>query len=183
MIEAAPDHEAVGDFEAAEIDGHLDDAAHGAVKERTDTERARAAAGQRLQEITRGETGIDDVFDQQYIFVSNGLIEIFGDTDQAGRGAARGAAEAGDRQEVNLNRYSEGAGERGEEKDGALEYGYQLKIASAIFFADFSGDFADAGGDLLFREQDPLDILRGRIHDEATIRKPYLKTRSWKSFW
>ena len=48
MVEAKADHEAIGDFEAAVIDGNLDDAAGIAIQERADGERVGSAAGEGL---------------------------------------------------------------------------------------------------------------------------------------
>ena len=45
VIQAAAYDKAVRDFEAAEFDGHLDNAAHGTVEEGADAERTLATAG------------------------------------------------------------------------------------------------------------------------------------------
>ena len=71
----------------------------------------------------------------------------------------------------------------GQEKDGALEDGDQLEVAPAVFLADLDGYFGNARGHLFFGEQNSLDVFGHGGHDEATIRSPYLNTRSWKSFW
>src|SRR5579871_6373222 len=77
VIEPEADHEAIGYFKAPEIDGHLHDAARGAVEHDAQTERSRAAAGERLEQVARRESGIDDVLDQQNVFILDGMIEIF----------------------------------------------------------------------------------------------------------
>src|SRR6185295_19353429 len=82
-VESAADHESIRNLEASKIDRDLHDAAYGAIEERADSQRPGAAAGQRLQEIARCETGIDDVFDQQHVFVLNRLVQILGDAHHA----------------------------------------------------------------------------------------------------
>ena len=62
------------------------------------------------------------------------------------------------------------------------EIGNQLEIASAVFVAYFGGYFRDARRYLVFREENALQVCGRRGH-EATIFRPYLNTRSWKSFW
>ena len=118
---------------------------------------------------TRGEAGVDDVFHQQNVFVLNGIVQILGDAHHAGGGAA----EAGNRQEIDLHRDFDGAGQSGQEKDGAFQNAYQLQVAAAIFFADLRGHFADARRDLFFGEQDAFDHWRG--HSQAVFEDQILK--------
>src|SRR6476646_885163 len=82
VIQAAAHHEAVGNFETAIIHRHLHNTAHRAIEQSADSERARLTPGQSLKKVTRGETGIDDVFDQQDVFVLHWMVQIFRDTHQ-----------------------------------------------------------------------------------------------------
>src|SRR5580704_6510510 len=87
VIEAAAYYEAVWDFETAEVDRHLRDAADGAVEQGADGDRARGAAGERLQQIACRQAGVDDVFDKQDVFALDGIVEILGDAHHT-RGVA-----------------------------------------------------------------------------------------------
>src|SRR5260370_20088610 len=157
-IETAAYHEPVGDLEAAEIDGDLHDAAHGAVEQGADGERPRPSAGQGLQEITRGEAGVDDVLDQKHVFILNRLVQIFRDADHALRAAVIGVtAEAGDGQEIDLDGTVHGAGERGEKEDGAFQHADELDFAAFEAVVDFTRHLANALAYLRFGKPNSVD--------------------------
>src|ERR1035438_580532 len=126
-IEAESHHEAVGNLKTAVIDGHLHDAAAGSIEERTNGERIGRAAGQVLQEVAEREAGIDDILDQQHVLAFDAVVEILGDAHHAGSTAAVG--EAGDTQEIHLDRNFDDTVGGGEKKDSPFE---DTALAGAI---------------------------------------------------
>src|SRR5580704_6880467 len=85
VIQAAADHEAVRNFETAEIDRHLCDAPDGTVEQSANSDRSRSAACKRLQQIARRQAGVDNVFNKQDVFVLDGVVKIFSDAHHSRR--------------------------------------------------------------------------------------------------
>ena len=176
-VQAAAHHEPVGDLKTSIVHRHLNNSTCGAVEERADSQRARLASGQRLQQVARGEAGIHDIFHQQNIFVLNGMIQVLGDSHHAWSTVAK----ARNRQEIDLERNLDGARQSGQKEYRAFQHRDQFQVTTLILRADFRRHFLDALVHLLFGEQDPFDARRSR--QRTASFKPCLNTRSWKSFW
>ena len=181
VVEAEADDEAVGDFEAAEVDGEGNDAAGGAVEQGAEGDGVGAAAGEGLQQIAGREARVDDIFDQDDVFAFDGIVEILRDANNAG--GAGVVREARDGEEIHFHRDGDFAHESGEEEDGAFEDSDEFEVAVFVLFGDFGGDGANALVDLIFREQDALDRWERLAHElTGCSERPYFTTRSWMSF-
>ena len=67
VVESVPHDELVRDLETDVADRNLDDAGFPLGEQRANSERTRVAALQRLEEIAEGESGVDDVLDDQHV--------------------------------------------------------------------------------------------------------------------
>ena len=47
--------------------------------------RIAAPAGERLQKVAGGQTGVDDIFHEQDVFILYRLVKVFGDPHQTRR--------------------------------------------------------------------------------------------------
>src|SRR5271157_728148 len=182
VVESETDHEAVGYFETPVVHRDLHDAARGPVQKRAHRQRIGSPPRQVLQEVAQRETGVHDVLHQEDVLALDGLVQVLGDAHHA-RGAAL-VREAGDRQEVHLHRDVDVAGQRGEEKDGALEHAHQLQNAAGVMVRDFGGYLADPLVDLLLGEEHARQAGKHGAHTSTRrSARPYLKIRFSKSFW
>ena len=71
-VQAVADDEHVRHLEADEVDRDLHPSPGGLGQERTDVEAGRAARPQQVQQVLQGETGVDDVLDQQDVSALDG---------------------------------------------------------------------------------------------------------------
>src|SRR5579864_6747996 len=115
VVEAKSPHKPVGNLETAVVHRNLHNTARVTVEEGAHGERIGSAAGQRLQQIPQREAGIHDILDQQHVFAFNTLVEVLGDSHHARRAAFVG--EAGNAQEVDLDRNFNVTRQGGEEKN------------------------------------------------------------------
>src|SRR5260370_22480573 len=83
MIQPKPGHKPVRDLKAAKIDWHLYQAARSAVEQRAESQRIWPASGQVLEQIARGEPGVDDVLHQHHVFALDAVIQVLRDSHQA----------------------------------------------------------------------------------------------------
>ena len=130
-------------------------------------ERPRPAPGQRLQQIARGEAGVDDVLHQQDVLVLNRIVQILGDAHHAGRAPAVGPPKLEIARKSILTGMSMARASAVRKNTEPLSTPISFKIPPAILLADLRGHFADARGDLLLGEQDALDSGGG-----VTARSP-----------
>src|SRR5262245_49492939 len=65
-IEPVSDHEVIFDREAEVFDGHRRAKARRLVQKRANLERARQARAQELEQVRDGQTGVDDVLDEEH---------------------------------------------------------------------------------------------------------------------
>ena len=103
-------------------------------------------------EITEGETGVEDVFDDDDVLALDGVVDVLDELDGAGGDA--GATVGGDGDEVEGVIDADGAGEIGEEDGRAFEDSDEHDGLALVVGGDLGADFTSAIGDLLPGEED-----------------------------
>jgi hypothetical protein len=151
VVHAIADDEAVGDGEAYVVGFDGDEAALGFVETGGDLERCRFVLEHEAAEVAEGEAGVEDVFDEDDVFAFDGIVDVLYELD--GAGGDLGAAVAGDGDEVEGVVDLDGAGEVGEEDGSAFEDADEDDAVSGVVGGDLLADGVDAGGDLLFGEE------------------------------
>ena len=96
-------------------------------------------------EITKGETRVDDVLDDDHVAAGNVGVEVLHDAHDAAGGG--GLPVGGDRHEVHLEGAVNGAGQVAHENDGTLEDTNQQRGAAGIVRGDLRAHLRDALGD------------------------------------
>ena len=156
VVHAVADDELVGDFEGDVVGFDGDEAARGFVEAGCDFEGCGLVLEHEASEITEGETGVEDVFDEDDVLALDGVVDVFDEFD--GSTGDFGSAVAGDRNEVEGVVDVDGASEVGEEDGCAFEDSDEddgLSVGmSGVVCGDLSADLAGAVGDLLFGEED-----------------------------
>ena len=101
--------------------------------------------------------GVDDVLDDQHVPAGDVGVEVLHDADDAGRLGAR--AIGGVRHPVHLDVPGERAGEVGHHHDGTLEDAHEEQVLPVVVLLDCRGEFAYLGLDLVFGEEDSLQVV------------------------
>ena len=109
-----------------------------------------------VQEIVQCEAGVDDVFDDQDVLALDVALKVFHDAKDATGGGVFPIAGPGDK--VHGGGDAEVAHEVGEEDEGAVEDTNEDGLLVAIVAGDLSGQLFDLGLDLLFGDEDFLDV-------------------------
>ena len=155
VIEPKAHHEPVGNLKAAIVQRNLHDAARGAVEQGADRERFWSAPGQMLEQITGGESGVDNIFHQQNVLAFDALVQILGDAHQARRGLRIG--EAGDSQKIHGQGHGQLARQGGEEEHRTFQNAHQFELAARVVRRNLCGHFQDSAMDLFFGEEHAFD--------------------------
>ena len=103
-------------------------------------------------EVAEGETGVEDVFDEDDVFAFVRVVDVLDEFN--GTGGDAGAAVAGDGDEVEGVVDLDGASEIGEEDSGAFKDADEDDGLALIVSSDLRADLAGAVGDLLFGDED-----------------------------
>src|SRR5712692_9712742 len=105
-----------------------------------------------------GPAGVKDILDNQNVASFDAEIEVFGDLDFA-RGGCAGAV-ACDAHEVHGHLDLKVTDQIRQEDPGALEYGHQVRAASAVIGRDLAPQFPDSFGNFLSVQED-FEVLFG----------------------
>ena len=103
-------------------------------------------------EVAEGETGVEDVFDEDDVLAFDGVVDVLDEFD--GTGGDAGAAVAGDGDEVEGVVDADSASEVGQKDGGTFEDADQDDGLAFVVGRDLCSDLAGAVGDLLFGDQD-----------------------------
>ena len=145
-VHAVADDELVRNLEANVVGFDRDEAALGFVEAGGDLERGGFVLEHQAAQVAQGETGVEDVFDDDDVLALDGVVDVLDELDGA-RGDA-GAAIAGDGDEVEGGVDGNGAGEVGEEDRRAFEYADQDDDLPGVIGGDLLAERLDAVGDL-----------------------------------
>src|SRR5699024_4137083 len=159
VVQAVADDELVGDVESDVRDVELRGQGVGLAQQGDDLERPRVAVAKVLHQPRQGEAGVDDVLEDHHVAALDVAVAVLEDADDAGGGG--GVAVRRHRHELHLRGQIQPAGEVGHEEDGALEHADQdeVLVGVPVALVHAGGHFGDAGVQLLFADQDGLDIL------------------------
>lgn len=83
-IHSVSDNKHVGNLKTAIRDRKVDNSARGFIEERTDVYRSGIALAEGVDEISRGESSIDNIFNQEDVSSGDAFVEIFGDLYDTG---------------------------------------------------------------------------------------------------
>ena len=117
VIETIADDVGVGDLEAGVENGDVDQTALALVKEGADFEAGGLPLAEAVEDEVEGETGGDDVLDQEDVASGDIEVEIFGEADAVRLALVRGS----DGEVIDGEGAGDGAGEVSEEVGHALE--------------------------------------------------------------
>jgi hypothetical protein len=84
VVHAVADDEEVGDGEANVVGLDFFDAAGGLVEQRGDAQGLGVVLKEELAQVSEGEAGVENVFDDQDVLAFDGLVEILDELDGAG---------------------------------------------------------------------------------------------------
>lgn len=167
IIESVSDDKFVGDLEAEVVNCDGLDVAGRFIEERADADRTGFSCLEIFDQVVHGQACVDDIFDDEDIFVDDGGREVAG---QANDPRALGAcAVRRDRKKVDDQRQIDVTGEIGEEEVTSTQDADQDEIFVLVVLGDLRTEFLDAGMDLFLGEQD----LEGRVfedrHDDISL--------------
>jgi hypothetical protein len=148
VVHAVADDELVGNFEANVVGLDGDQAAIGFVEAGGDLQRCRFVLEHESAEITEGESGVEDVFDDDDVLALDGVVDVFDELD--GAGGDTGAAVTGDGDEVEGGVDSDGACEIGEEDGCAFEDADENDGLAGVVGGDLMTKGLNTVGDLRF---------------------------------
>jgi hypothetical protein len=160
VVHAVADDELVGDFEGYVVGFDGDETALGLVEAGGNLERGGLVLEHQAAKIAEGETGVEDVFDDDDMLAFDGVVDVFDELD--GAGGDTGAAVAGDGYEVEGVVDADGAGEVGEEDGCAFENTDENDGLAGVVGGDLGADGFGSFGDLFFGEEDRHGVGGGK---------------------
>src|SRR5882762_259794 len=147
VVEPVAHHEAVLDLEPEVVDGDPGPRPRRLVQQRAQLHGRGPAGGEVVEQVPHGESGIDDVLDDQDVLGLDGLGEVAGDLHHAGR--LRRLPVAGEPDEIDGQRQVDGSGQIGDEDVGALQHAEQHQLFALIVPLDPRAQLANPVRDLL----------------------------------
>ncbi len=167
IIETVSYDEFIGDLEAEVVNRHRLDVAGRFIEERANADGSGSSRLEIFDQVVHGQARVDDVFDDQDIFVDDGGREIAG---QANDPRALGAcAVRRDGKEIDDQRQIDVTGEIGKKEITSAQNADQDEIFVLIVLGDLRTEFLDTGMDLFLSKQD----LEGRVfedrHDDISL--------------
>lgn len=142
VVEAVTDDELIGDGKTDVIALDRLQTARGFVQQSGQTECFRTALAKNPQEVVRGETGVENVFNEDHVQSRYVVVQIL-EHAHLPRGFLR-LAVACDGDEINGCLEINLAGEIGEEKTGALQHADQVNPLSFKVLRDLTSHRANA---------------------------------------
>lgn len=98
--------------------------------------------------MAQGDARVDDVFDDEDIFILDIVVEVLADFEDTGRRRRRTVAGAA--HEIEVDRAIDAAGQVGEKGDGPFEDAAHEDGLAGIIFGDLGAQFVNAGSNLFF---------------------------------
>ena len=152
VVHSIPDDEEVGNGEAYVVCFDFFDAAGGLVEEGGDAEGLWVLLEEELAQIGECEAGIENVFDDEYVFPLDGVVKVFDELDCAGGPLSLAITGGGDKVEGGID--LDGSGQVGEKGRCAFQNADHDEPFALEILGDLSAHFGDALGDLLTGEKD-----------------------------
>jgi hypothetical protein len=152
--EPVPGEELVGNGEADMVERHVVyEPPVGTIEERHRREARGASQRQRPCQEVEGQTGVDDVLDDEDVPTDDRRVEVLQQPDRAGVPArVRGELE-----EVDTVRDRQRAGEVGKEDGAGLEWRDEQRLAARVRRRQLGPQFDDPSTDLLAGQVDLPD--------------------------
>jgi len=157
VVEAVAHHKRGGNGEAGIVRLERDLAARRLVEQRADLDGVRLALVEELHDHLERVAGVDDVLEDEHVAALNIVVDVLAEGQLAGRLGA--SLERGDAHEVLLYRNGDRLRHLRKEGDDALENADQNGAFAAVILRDLRADLADPGVNILFRDQNPFDVL------------------------
>jgi hypothetical protein len=158
VVQTIAHHELVRHLKALVIRLDVGLAAAGLIKDGADLNGVRVAHLEHGHKVGQGDSGVQNVLHDQHILAGQITVQILDDLDQtAGGGVA--AAVAGDHHKVDIAGDAHSPHQIGHKDHRALEDGHQHQIFTGIIPADLSAQLCHFGLQLLFADQNGLDII------------------------
>ncbi len=151
IVEAVAEHKMVFDGEADVVEGDFDDLVGGLVEEGADANAAWGAGAHIFDEIVHREACIDDIFDDEDVFVVDGDGEVGGHANDAAAAGAR--AVAGEAKEIADAGQVDVANEVGEEGKDALEDADDGEIQTFVITGNLRAEAGASGLDVIDGEE------------------------------
>jgi 5-methylthioadenosine/S-adenosylhomocysteine deaminase len=158
VVEPVPDDEVVVDGEADVLDLHVHLATGRLAEEARRAQHPRIARTQNILEVGEGQTGVDNVLDDEDVLAVERGVEVFREPDFAGTRSAFRVAR--DRHEIHRDAAFHVPDQVRHEDEGALEDGDEVKV-SRIVRANLRGHFGHAILELVGADQDAGGALVG----------------------
>src|SRR5690606_21571949 len=176
VVEPVAHHELVRDVEPDVTDGHVDLHRLALTQQRTHGQRSGITAGEVLQQPRQGQSGVDDVLDDEHVPAGDVAVEVLQDTHDPGRRSRRTVRRH--RHELQLRRDRQSASEVGHEHDRTFEYTDENEIGRRLVGRVVRRDLLGQLGDLV------LDLLLGDEHggDVALVHGQLPRTVGWHRF-
>src|SRR5579862_1341657 len=152
VIEAVSDHKFIRDLESDVIGLHRLQPPRRLIEQCRYTERLGLPLPQNAQEIAQGQTGVENILDEDYIEAGDVAIEIFQHAHLAGRFLAPAVARDGD--EVDRTFQVNLANEVGEKNARALQHANQVNALAFEVARNLARDAANPLFDLSAPNQD-----------------------------
>src|SRR4030095_9610754 len=162
VVEPVADHEIVRDHEAHVVDVHVDLPAGHLVQQDTQGEAPGVAGRHVAPQVADGPARVDDVLHDDHVPALDGDGQVGGQPHHPRGPRARPVGGHG--HEVHGAGQRDGAEQIGGEEDRALQHTDQERRAPLVVATDGATQIADAGGDLVPRDQ---DAAKTPVHQEG----------------
>ena len=132
-------------------------------KEGSDLDGGGLTARQVLDQILKGDTGVENILDNQHVTTLDIDIEVFDDANDARRLSAVAIARHGHK--IDGKRAIDSAHEVAHEHNGAAKNGDEHKVFILVVLADLRTDALYHCGDFFLGKENVIDIGMHGFHD------------------
>src|SRR5262249_13875928 len=132
VVEAVPHDEFIWNLETDILEIEIDNPARSPIQQHANLDRAGISAQQGSHQVSHGKTGIDDVFNQQYILSIDVIFEIFRNPHNP----LAPFAKTRYREEIHPQRKGNVASQIGSKEDRTAQYGNENEGPPRIIRTD-----------------------------------------------